>query len=54
METLYGAGVNPAPYMIAAFGLAILIMAGYVLAIFLARGKIRRLMSAMSDSKPNS
>jgi hypothetical protein len=51
METPYGAGVDPAPYMIAAFGLAVLLLGGYTMSIYFARAKIRRLMVALSSDK---
>ena len=54
MDSPYGSGVDPAPYMFAAFGIAVLILGGYTIAIYLARGKIRRLMAAMADIKPGT
>lgn len=51
MESAYGAGVDPVPFMIAAYGLAVLMMAGYAVAIYVTRAKIRRLMVALSSDK---
>lgn len=51
METPYGAGVDPVPYMVAAFGLGVFIIAGYTLTIYLTRAKIRRLLVAMTEDK---
>jgi len=49
MESMYGTGTDPIPYIIAAFGISVLLIAGYAIAIYMARGKIRRLISAMSE-----
>ncbi len=53
MESAFGAGTDPLPYIIAAFGISVLLMAGYTFAVYKARGKIRRLISAMSEDQKN-
>lgn len=51
MDTTYGAGIDPAPYMIAAYAIGTIMLVGYTLAIFMARAKVRRLMLAMNSDK---
>ena len=51
MESAFGAGIDPLPYIVAAFGISVLLIAGYAVAVYMARGKIRRLISAMSEDQ---
>jgi len=51
MESAYGPGMDPVPYIVAAFGISMLLMFGYTFAIYMARSKIRRLIHAMSDDQ---
>jgi hypothetical protein len=53
MQTDFGAGMDPVPYIIAAFGISVLLIGGYAFAVYMARGKIRRLISAMSEDQKN-
>lgn len=53
METAFGAGTDPLPYILAAFGISVLLVGGYIFAIYSARGKVRRLITAMSEDKKN-
>lgn len=53
MNTPYGSGIDPAPYMFAAYGIGTIFFVGYSLSIFMARAKARRLMAAMNADKNN-
>lgn len=53
MESAFGAGTDPLPYIIAAYGISTLLVAGYALTVYKARAKIRRLISAMSEDRKN-
>ena len=51
MEAAFGTGTDPLPYILAAFGISVLLIAGYTFTVYKARGKIRRLISAMSEDQ---
>jgi CcmD family protein len=53
MESAFGPGTDPLPYIAAAYGVSVLLIAGYTLTVFRARAKIRRLISAMSEDRKN-
>lgn len=53
MQTAFGAGMDPLPYIIAAYGISVLLIGGYTFAVYMARGKIRRLISALSENQGN-
>lgn len=51
MDSAYGTGIDPTPYMFAAYGIGTILLVGYTLTIFMARSKVRRLIAAMNTDK---
>ena len=50
MESLYGAGTNPVPYMMLAYGIGALSLLGVAAWIVIDRMRLRRLSAAISPT----